>query len=63
MSTLRPPTRRELSSYLYFRENLAGPQREWWFHSAGCGRWMIATRDTRNGAVDATEPAGGARRS
>ncbi len=58
--TGRPPTRRELSSYLYFRGNTAGPQREWWFHSSGCGRWLIANRDTRRGAVTATEPAGGA---
>jgi len=56
----RPPSRRELSSYLYFRENTAGPQREWWFHSSGCGRWLIASRDTRRGVVAATEPAGGA---
>jgi methylglutamate dehydrogenase subunit B len=55
----RPPSRRELSAYLYFRDNPAGPQREWWFHDAGCGRWLIATRDTLGGAVAATEPAGG----
>jgi heterotetrameric sarcosine oxidase delta subunit len=56
----RPPSRRELSSYLYFRGNAAGPQREWWFHSAGCGRWIVATRDTRLGGPSATEPAPGA---
>jgi heterotetrameric sarcosine oxidase delta subunit len=47
----RPETRRELSAYLYFRDNVAGEQREWWFHSAGCGRWLVATRDTTTGVV------------
>jgi sarcosine oxidase subunit delta len=51
--------RRELSSYLYFRANAAGPQREWWFHSAGCGRWLIATRDTVTGAVGSVEAVSG----
>jgi sarcosine oxidase subunit delta len=55
--TGRPPSRRELSSYLYFRENVPGPQREWWFHSSGCGRWLIANRDTRRGVVAGTHAA------
>ena len=39
--TVRPkgsPSRRELSSYLYFRRNVAGIQREWWCHRLGCQR-------------------------
>jgi heterotetrameric sarcosine oxidase delta subunit len=47
----RPRDRRELGAYLYFRANAAGPQREWWFHGAGCGRWFVATRDTATGEV------------
>ena len=47
----RPLSRRSLSEYLYFRDNASGPQREWWFHSGGCGRWFIATRDTATGTV------------
>jgi sarcosine oxidase, subunit delta len=47
----RPLSRRSLSEYLYFRENASGPQREWWFHTGGCGRWFIATRDTATGTV------------
>jgi heterotetrameric sarcosine oxidase delta subunit len=49
------PGRRELSSYLYFRTNAAGRQREWWFHSAGCERWLIATRDTGSGEIESVE--------
>jgi heterotetrameric sarcosine oxidase delta subunit len=53
-----PPTSRsELGDYLYFRANAAGPQREWWFHAAGCGRWIVATRDTTTCAVGETVPA------
>jgi heterotetrameric sarcosine oxidase delta subunit len=52
----RPASRRELGAYLYFRANAAGPQREWWFHAAGCGRWLLATRDTVTGAVRETAP-------
>jgi heterotetrameric sarcosine oxidase delta subunit len=48
--TIRPgpdATRRELSTYLYFRRNAAGPQREWWYHRLGCQSWFTAERDTR----------------
>lgn len=54
---------REWSSYRYLRDNVAGIEREWWFHSSGCRRWFQAERDTRvNGVVrtwwpSATEPA------
>lgn len=52
--TRRPgskPTQRELSAYLYFRENPAGVQREWWYHRTGCGLWFVAERDTRTNEV------------
>jgi heterotetrameric sarcosine oxidase delta subunit len=42
---------RALFSYLYFRRNAAGPQREWWFHSSGCREWFQAERDTRDNTV------------
>jgi heterotetrameric sarcosine oxidase delta subunit len=57
--TERPASRHALGAYLYFRANTAGPQREWWFHAAGCGRWFEATRDTITGAVRETAPARG----
>ncbi len=47
--TKRPaakPSQRELSSYVYFRDNVAGVQREWWYHRTGCGLWFQAERDT-----------------
>jgi heterotetrameric sarcosine oxidase delta subunit len=40
------PSFRELNSYNYFRRNVAGVQREWWFHRSGCRAWFIAERNT-----------------
>jgi heterotetrameric sarcosine oxidase delta subunit len=40
------PSLRELCQYNYFRRNVAGVQREWWFHRSGCRAWFIAERDT-----------------
>jgi heterotetrameric sarcosine oxidase delta subunit len=48
--TTRPqgrPTLEELTRYVYGRRNVAGVQREWWYHRHGCGEWFIAERDTR----------------
>ena len=62
--TKRPrqsPSLRELTSYLYFRRNVAGVQREWWYHGLGCELWFQAERDTRTNEVLKTEvvqPAG-----
>ena len=55
--TTRPkesPSFRELTSYLYFRKNVAGVQREWWYHRFGCQAWFQADRDTRTNEVIAT---------
>jgi heterotetrameric sarcosine oxidase delta subunit len=49
----RRPTLRELTDYVYFRRNVAGVQREWWYHRAGCGTWFLADRDTRTNDVKA----------
>lgn len=32
--------------------NAAGPQRERWFHLAGCRRWVTVRRDTLTDRVD-----------
>jgi heterotetrameric sarcosine oxidase delta subunit len=48
------PSKRELSAYNYFRRNVAGVQREWWYHRAGCRTWFVAERDTRTNSVLAT---------
>lgn len=56
-TTSRPasrPGRRELNYYNYFRRNVAGVQREWWFHRSGCRAWFIAERDTRTNEVHFT---------
>ena len=52
--TVRPTgtaSLRELSTYVYFRKNVAGVQREWWFHRFGCEQWFQAERDTRTNEV------------
>jgi len=49
-----PPSLRELTEYVYFRDNVAGPQREWWQHQMGCGEWFLAERDTRTNHVLST---------
>ena len=46
--TRRPkdtPTVRELNEYIYFRDNEAGLQREWWFCRV-CEDWFLAERHT-----------------
>ncbi len=48
------PDRRELGAYNYFRRNVAGVQREWWFHRSGCRAWFVAERDTRTNEVHFT---------
>ena len=56
--TQRPaerPSLRELSEYAYFRRNVAGIEREWWYHRLGCGLWFVAERDTRTNEVVSTE--------
>lgn len=53
------PTERELNAYNYFRENVAGVQREWWYHRSGCRAWFVAERDTRSNEVLSTALPGG----
>ncbi len=48
-------TLRELYEYVYFRDNVAGVQREWWSHRSGCEIWFVAERDTRTNEVLRTE--------
>jgi sarcosine oxidase subunit delta len=44
----------EWADYLYFRANVAGDERAWWFHKDGCRRWLEAERDTRDNRVIST---------
>jgi sarcosine oxidase, subunit delta len=52
---------RELGAYNYMRRNVAGVQREWWYHRSGCRRWFLAERDTRTNEVSWTGPASAGR--
>ena len=54
--TRRPqqaPTVRELNEYVYFRGNVAGVHREWWFCRA-CEDWFLAERNTVTNEVSGT---------
>ena len=44
-------------SYVYLRDNVAGPTRELWYHNAGCHAWLVVTRDTRDHTILAVEVA------
>lgn len=37
--------------YLHLRDNPAGAAAELWYHGAGCGAWLIVSRDTTSHAV------------
>ncbi len=55
-TTTRPreaPTLRELNEYVYFRDNAAGPHREWWFCRV-CEDWFLADWDTVTNEVART---------
>jgi sarcosine oxidase subunit delta len=43
--------------YLHLRDNPAGKTRDLWHHEAGCGAWLVVTRDTVTHAVSAVELA------
>ena len=42
------------ASYFYLSSNVAGLQREWWYHKYGCRRWFQAKRNTLNNRVEST---------
>lgn len=44
----------EWSDYFYARRNIAGVQREWWYHKLGCRKWFLADRDTVTNEVSRT---------
>jgi sarcosine oxidase subunit delta len=41
----------EWRRYLYAKNNPAGPTTEQWLHTAGCGRYFVAIRDTVSNEV------------
>lgn len=44
------------ADYLFNADNPKGPAKELWLHRHGCGRWFVATRDTRTDELLGTEP-------
>ena len=38
--------------YLHLRDNPAGQTRDLWQHEAGCGAWLVVTRDTTTHVVE-----------
>ena len=44
--------------YLHNRANPCGETRDLWFHEAGCGAWLVVTRDTATHQVTGAELAG-----
>ncbi len=47
-------------TYVYDRANPSGPHREYWHHTAGCRRWLIVERDTRDHRIVSAVDARGA---
>ena len=43
--------------YVHLRDNPAGETRELWYHEAGCGAWIVVTRNTVTHEVLSTELA------
>ncbi len=41
------------TSYVYVRDNPAGPHHELWYHGAGCQAWLVVERDTCTHAIAA----------
>jgi methylglutamate dehydrogenase subunit B len=35
----------EWTDYVYIRDNLKGPRKEYWYHAAGCHAWLVVERD------------------
>ncbi len=51
--------REDWTSYIYWRNNSAGVQKEWWNHKMGCRLWFYAERNTTTNEVIASYlPAG-----
>lgn len=42
---------RAWDDYLHNRDNPAGETRDLWHHEAGCGAWIVVTRNTLTHAV------------
>ena len=47
--------------YVHLRENPAGQTRDLWHHDAGCGAWLMVTRNTVTHAISDVVLAKGAK--
>jgi sarcosine oxidase subunit delta len=43
--------------YLHNRDNPAGDTSDLWYHEAGCGAWIVVSRNTLTHAVHGTKLA------
>ncbi len=41
----------EWTRYTYMEANVAGVQKEWWYHRDGCCAWFLAERNTVSNEV------------
>ena len=39
------------TKYFYTRRNVEGEQREWWYHTLGCRKWLLGVRDTATNEI------------
>ncbi len=44
-------------SYVHLRDNPAGVTRDLWHHEAGCGAWLVVTRNTMTHQISGVEMA------
>lgn len=51
------PNSAEWMEHVYLRDNPRGRVREHWYHSHGCGRWLVVERDTLTHEVFAVADA------
>lgn len=51
-------TDEEWTDFLYFRNNIRGPQAERWRHAVGCGRFFNCIRDTLSDKIITTYKSG-----
>ncbi|MEJ6393949.1 sarcosine oxidase subunit delta [Gymnodinialimonas sp. 2305UL16-5] len=49
------------NDFLHLRDNAAGATRELWYHSGGCGAWLVVDRDTVTHAISGAQLASEAR--
>lgn len=42
------------ADYIFMKANKLGIQKEWWYHTFGCGTWFLAERQTYSNSVEKT---------